>query len=149
MDPGKKLIRPANPKSSALGELSRALELFTDVSLDIRSGWVNEMKDHVHLIDLNMQVLAAVLILIEKLEYNIEEDQLDAIVEFLSNVDHNINTTNINPDQRLYNQIAAPLLEDAYRENLPESQLNDIEIKMKATILRYATNVYIFRNPTL
>lgn len=145
-----------DPISMSAGNLSKALDRFTEIDPNLRKEWVEEMKEMPYLTHMNMSVLASTLVLYEYIpsssgSVNYTEKGQDLIV-FFQNVSPVMPPKNsgsfAGPNvsrQGLYNEITLPLLEDITNKGNTNVQINDILIKMKATLFRYSVNLHNYR----
>jgi hypothetical protein len=144
-----------DPISMAAGNLSKALDRFTEIESNLRKEWVEEMKKMPYLTHMNMPVLASTLVLYESIppsgvaNYT---DKSEDIISFFKQVSPMMppkssgSITGLNVTrQELYDEITRPLLEDITNKELTNIQINDILIKMKATLFRYSVNLYNYR----
>ena len=145
-----------DPISIAAGNLSKALDRFTWIESDLRKGWVEEMKGIPYLTHMNMPVLASTLVLYNSIPSSAEvtpPNKGQDIIAFFQQVSpiippkSSIGMIGLNfTGQELYNEIARPLLEDITDKELTNIQINDIIIKMKATLFRYSVNLHNYRD---
>ena len=146
-----------DPISIAAGNLNKALDRFTWINIDIRKGWVEEMKLLPYLTHLNMPLIASVLVLYDRIKpipaIEAGEEAGNDIVLYLQQVQPRLPPASTKSvmgidftNQELYDEITRPLLEDIGNKNLTGEEINDVVIKMKASIFRYTVNLYNYRN---
>ena len=148
-----KIFRQFDPLSIALGNLSKSLDRFAQIDQITRKAFVEEVTTLPNLINMNMPMLASVLILFESLP-QLGNTQQESLILFLQQVTTKIpppTISNVMPSNRtnqdIYDEISRPLLEDINDKNLTPPQINDILTKTKATIFRYAFTLLQFRDP--
>ena len=147
-----------DPVSIAAGNLSKSLERFTWISIDMRKGWVEEMKEMPSLTHMNMPVLASTLAIYHSspvvlpLEPGSEQDKSNDLFSFFAEVTARIPPTYSKnmagldfSSQDLYDETTRPLMENMNMAEFSSEQINDILLKIKATLFRYSVKLYEFR----
>lgn len=154
-----RIFSQLDPISIAAGNLSKSLERFGWINYDIRKGLVEEMKNLPYLTHLNMPMLASTLVLYESVpsvavstgiigQSDKGQDLLSFFQQVEARVPSGVTVTVTGIDlspQELYDEITRPLLEDL-EENLSREQINDILLRVKASLFRYSVRLHQYRS---
>lgn len=160
--------RQRDPSGIALGDLNKSLERYPVVDISKRQSYLEELKEYPYLTNINMLMMSATLVLLDKLPetsefsvyggtinpyvsiqafFQVENPNFPDVIENVPgrNYNHDLPITYNNQD--LYNYITYPILNIINDKAITREHIPEILIKTRGTLYQYSNNLIKYRTP--